>query len=49
MMKVWRDVPQNIHFKDFWSRTFCNVGGSVSSAIEVYNNRSRMGETASGL
>ena len=35
-MKVWRDVPQNIHFKDCWSRTFCNVGGSVSSAIEVY-------------
>ena len=34
-MKVWRDAPQNIHFKDCWSRTFCNVGGSVSSAIEV--------------
>ena len=35
-MKVWGGVPQNIHFKDFWSRTFCNVGGSVSSAIEDY-------------
>ena len=29
----WRDVPQKIHFNDFWSRTFCRVGGSVSSAI----------------
>lgn len=26
-------MPQNIHFKDFWSRTFCRFGGSVSSAI----------------
>ena len=27
------DVPQNIHLREFWSKTFCKVGGSVSSAI----------------
>jgi len=31
-------VPQNIHFKDFWSRTFCRVGGRVSSAIGVVDD-----------
>ena len=30
---VERDMPQKIHFSDFWSNTFCSVGGSVSSAI----------------
>lgn len=32
-MRVLGDVPQNIHFKDRWSKMFCRVGGSVSSAI----------------
>ena len=26
-------MPQKIHFSDFWSNTFCSVGGSISSAI----------------
>ena len=27
------NVPQKIHFRDFWSRMFCSVGSSVSVAI----------------
>jgi hypothetical protein len=33
-----KNVPQKIHLRDSWSRTFCNVGGSVSVAI-VYGDR----------
>ena len=28
-------MPQNIHFRDFWSRMFCSVGSSVSVAMFV--------------
>ena len=32
------NVPQKIHLRDFWSSTFCRVGGRFSSAILSTNN-----------
>ena len=33
------DVPQKIHLSDFWSRTFCKVGGSGSKSAILFGSK----------
>lgn len=32
---MMKDSPQKIHLSDFWSSTFCNVGGRGSNSAIV--------------